>query len=54
MSLTVRPLSDALGAEVGGSDLSLEMDRDTFSKAWKKPIIRRRTSSCTHPGPSEK
>jgi len=42
MSLTVRPLSDALGAEVGGIDLSVEMDRDTFSrilKAWHQHLV---------------
>jgi len=42
MSLTVRPLSDALGAEVGGSDLSVEMDRDTFKKilkAWHQHLV---------------
>ncbi len=42
MSVTVRPLSDALGAEVEGSDLSVEMDRDTFKEiltAWHQHLV---------------
>ncbi len=51
MSLTVRPLSDALGAEVGGTDLSVEMGRDSFKKilkAWHQHLVllfRRQTLS---------
>ena len=42
MSLTLRPLSEALGVEVGGCDLSFELDRDSFNqilKAWHQHLV---------------
>jgi taurine dioxygenase len=42
MGIIVRPLSDALGAEIAGVDLRLDLDGDTFSRiadAWRKHLV---------------
>jgi len=42
MAITVRPLSAALGAEIGGVDLSKPLDKATFAaihKAWLDNVI---------------
>ena len=42
MGIVVRPLSDALGAEIAGVDLRWDLDGDTFSRiadAWRKHLV---------------
>jgi taurine dioxygenase len=42
MGIIVRPLSDALGAEIAGVDLRCRLDGDTFSRiadAWRKHLV---------------